>query len=73
MSEIASRLSVQRSPILFNASRKRYFCSLKLVLNFVGDVDAAEAAGCVDINSVFAFVGNVFAFIRKAAENEAGF
>lgn len=45
----------------------------QLVFFFVGDVNAAEAAGRVDVDSVFAFVGNVFAFVGKAAKNEAGF
>ncbi len=44
-----------------------------LVFFFVGDVDAAEAAGCVDVNGVFAFFRNVFALVGEAAKNEAGF
>ena len=40
---------------------------------FVGDGDAAEATGCVDVNDVFGFFGGVFAVVGEAAENEAGF
>ena len=39
----------------------------------VFDGDAAEAAGCVDVDGVFAFFSSVFAVIGKTAENEAGF
>ena len=45
----------------------------QLFFVFVGDRNAAEATGCVDVDGVFAFVGGVFAVIGEAAENEAGF
>ena len=45
----------------------------ELFLVFVGDGNAAEAAGCVDVDGVFAFAGGVFAVVGEAAENEAGF
>lgn len=51
-----------------NGSERR-----ELMLVFVGDGDAAEAACGVDIDSVFAFFGSVFALVGKAAENETGF
>ena len=44
-----------------------------LFLWFVGDGDAAETAGCVDVDGVFGFVGRVFAVIGKAAKDETGF
>lgn len=45
----------------------------KLFFGFVGDGDAAEAAGCVDVDGVFGFIGRVFAVIGEAAKDEAGF
>jgi len=39
----------------------------------VFDGDAAEGAGCVDVDGVFAFFGGVFAVVRETAKNEAGF
>ena len=45
----------------------------KLFFGFVGDGDAAEAAGCVDVDGVFRFVGRIFAVVGEAAEDEAGF
>ena len=46
---------------------------IRLFFGFVGDGDAAEAAGCVDVNSIFGFVGWVFTVIGETTEDEAGF
>lgn len=40
---------------------------------FIADTDAAEAAGCVDIDSVFTFFVVPFSVVGRAAEDEAGF
>ena len=45
----------------------------KLFVVLVGDGDAAEAAGRVDVDGVFGFFGRVFAVVGEAAEDEVGF
>ena len=45
----------------------------QLFLVLVGEGDAAEGAGCVDVDGVFGFFGGGFAVVGEAAEDEAGF
>lgn len=44
-----------------------------LFFGFVGDGDAAEATGRVDVDGVAAFFGDVFAVVGEATKDEAGF
>ena len=58
---VAAVLGQAIGPIWF-FYRKAHLVGV-LFIFFVGDGDAAEAAGCVDVDGVFAFFGGVFAFV----------